>query len=515
MKPWLVSAKNKTGNGSQFVLETNLTVRIRKSNQIRKYIMSFKKAALNHINEAPARTENGMKARKTSASAVLDFFGKAGSARGTDITKDFMSAMADNQDLAVRALLWTRDIRAGAGERKQFRDLLVNLEAYNPTLAGRLMTKVPELGRWDDLFSYTDPMNRRKAFEMIRDALTMKNGLCAKWMPRKGSVAVELTKFLNLNPKQYRQMIVGLTQVVETQMCAKEWEAINFSHVPSVASARYQKAFGRNAKEVYSNYIAELQKAPEDRKDPKVKINASAVYPYDVIKSVITGNKAVANEQWKALPNYIGDARILPMVDVSGSMGMLRYSHGDGPSPIHVAISLGLYLSEKNTSDFKDMFLTFSEKPELQVLKGVLSERVAQLEKANWQMNTNLHKAFDEILNVAVKGGVSKEDMPEMLLILSDMQFDRCTRFDDSAQEMIKRKYEKAGYELPKIVFWNLQKAPLNNVSTPVRYDDKGVCHVSGFSPAIMKAVLSVKELEDFTPFSVMTKTLMNERYDY
>ena len=473
--------------------------------------MSFKNAALKAQNEAMARTANGMKARKTSASAVLDFFGKAGSSRGTELSKEFMAALVDNQDLAVRALLWTRDIRGGAGERKQFRDLLTKLESIDPTLAGRLMTKVPELGRWDDLFTYTDPLNRRKAFEMIREALTMKNGLCAKWMPRKGPIAVELTKFLGLSPKQYRKLLVGLTQVVETQMCAKEWEAINFSHVPSVASARYQKAFGRNAGELYAEYLRELQK-PAEQRDPKVKINASAVYPYDVVKSVVKGNAAVADEQWKALPNYVGNARIMPMVDVSGSMGSIRYNYG-AVQPIDVAISLGLYLSEKNTSDFKDMFLTFSGSPKLEILKGTLSKRIAQLERAHWQMNTNLHNAFDEILKVAVKGNVPAEDMPEMLLILSDMQFDSCTRFDDSAQEMIKRKYEQAGYTVPKIVFWNL--SPYGRDNTPVRFDDKGVCHVSGFSPAIMKAVLSVEELEDFTPFNVMAKTLMSERYDY
>ena len=474
--------------------------------------MSFKNAALKAQNEAMARTANGMKARKTSASAVLDFFGKAGSSRGTELSKEFMAALVDNQDLAVRALLWTRDIRGGAGERKQFRDLLTKLESIDPTLAGRLMTKVPELGRWDDLFTYTDPLNRRKAFEMIREALTMKNGLCAKWMPRKGPIAVELTKFLGLSPKQYRKLLVGLTQVVETQMCAKEWEAINFSHVPSVASARYQKAFGRNAGELYAEYLRELQK-PAEQRDPKVKINASAVYPYDVVKSVVKGNAAVADEQWKALPNYVGNARIMPMVDVSGSMGSIRYGSTGTVQPIDVAISLGLYLSEKNTSDFKDMFLTFSGSPKLEILKGTLSKRIAQLERAHWQMNTNLHNAFDEILKVAVKGNVPAEDMPEMLLILSDMQFDSCTRFDDSAQEMIKRKYEQAGYTVPKIVFWNL--SPYGRDNTPVRFDDKGVCHVSGFSPAIMKAVLSVEELEDFTPFNVMAKTLMSERYDY
>ena len=477
--------------------------------------MSFKNAALTYINEAPARTANGMKARATSASAVLDFFGKAGSSRGTALQKEFMAALVDNQDLALRALLWTRDIRGGAGERKQFRDLLAALESVDPTLAGRIMHKIPELGRFDDLFAYADPINRRKALQMYAAALRNGDGLAAKWAPRekssKKAIAEQLRMFMGLTRSEYRKMLARLTKVVESQMCAKEWNSINFSHVPSVASARYQKAFGRNAGEAYSAYLRELQK-PEAERDPKVKINASAVYPYDVVKSVVRGNAAIADQQWKALPNYVGDARILPMVDVSGSMGSLRYSTGS-VQPIDVAISLGLYLSEKNTSDFKDMFLTFSGSPKLELQRGTLSQRVAQLEKAHWQMNTNLHRAFDKILHVAVRGRVAAADMPEMLLILSDMQFDSCTRYDDSAQQMIARKYAAAGYTVPLIVFWNLYTYGRDN--TPVRFDDRGVCHVSGFSPAIMKAVLSVKELEDFTPFNVMVRTLLQERYDY
>lgn len=484
--------------------------------------MSFKNATQNYLNEAPARTENGMKARKTTASAVLDFFGNAGSARGKSLLKEFTAALVENQELAIRALLWTRDIRSGAGERKQFRDLLASLDASDPTLAGAIMHKIPELGRWDDLFVYQDPMNREAAMRMFADALMNGDGLAAKWAPRekssKGAIASELRNFMQMTPREYRKMLSGLTNVVESKMCAKEWNEINFSHVPSLASARYQKAFGRNAGEQYAAYLRELQK-PQAERDPKVKINASAVYPYDVVKSVAKGNAAVANEQWKALPDYVGDARILPMVDVSGSMGSISgysnysYRTSMGPTPIEVAVSLGIYLSEKNTSDFKDMFLTFSGSPKMEILKGTLSQRINQLARAHWDMNTNLHAAFDEILKIAVKGNVPQEDMPDMLLILSDMQFDSCTRYDDSAQEMIRRKYEKAGYEVPKIVFWNLN-ATYGTKNSPVRFDDRGVCHVSGFSPAIMKSVLA-NDLEEFTPYNVMLKTLMSERYAY
>jgi hypothetical protein len=470
--------------------------------------MSFANAVRNNLPSA--RTENGMRANASTGSAVLNFFGEVGSARGKDASASFFSALAENENLAVRALLWSRDIREGAGERAQFRAILAKLDNTNPALAARLMHKVPFLGRWDDLFAYTDWANRRAAFDMIKAALDAGDGLAAKWMPRKGPIAVELTRHFGLTPKQYRKLIVGLTQVVETQMCAKQWTEINFSHVPSVASARYQKAFGRNASEAYSAYIAELKK-PQAERAPGVKINAGAVYPHDVVKSVRNGNSAVADEQWNALPNYVGDARILPMVDVSGSMGSLNYSRTGEVQPIEVAVALGLYTSSKNTGAFKDIFLTFSNRPEFVTVSGSLTQRIQKMSTAAWEMNTNLHRAFEEILVVAQRGRVKTEDMPEILLILSDMQFDQCARYDDSALQMIARKYEEAGYSVPKIVFWNLNSGYGN---VPVKFDSRGVCHVSGFSPSVMKSVLA-NDLEDYTPYNVMLKTLEKDRYAY
>lgn len=470
--------------------------------------MSFKNAVKETVADAPARTANGMKARATTASDVLDFFSKVGSARGVDMTQAFGKALAENDDLAIRALLWTRDVRGGAGEREQFRNLLKALESMDAALAGRLMRKVPEVGRWDDLFAYQTVTNRKEAFNFIGEALRNEDGLCAKWMPRKGKVAVELRNHLGMTPKQYRKTLVRLTNVVEQKMCAKDWNNINFSHVPSLAAARYQKAFGRNAAEAYEAYTRELQKDPKDR-DPKVKINAKAVYPYDVLKSVTHGNSAVANEQWKELPNFIGDASIIPLVDTSGSMGM-RVT--DSMSAMDIAISLGLYVAEKNTGAFQDVYLTFSSTPKIDVLSGDLKTRRNQMYNG-YVGSTNLHAAFDAILDMAVKKKVPQSDMPETLLILSDMQFNSCCRYDDSAQEMIARKYANAGYDMPKIVYWNLN-AGYGADNNPVRFDENGTAYVSGFSPAIMKEVLA-DDLEDYTPYNVMVKTLMVDRYDY
>lgn len=461
-----------------------------------------------------ARTENGMKARKSTAKACVDLFFKIGASRGKDITKEFVAAYVENKDVALRIAQWVRDARGGAGERQLFRDVLKYLEKHDKDAAKALLTKVPELGRWDDIFVFTDKELKAQAFTMLGDALRAKNGLAAKWTPRQGPLAVEIRNFFGMSPKFYRKSLVELTKVVESQMCAKDWDNINFSHVPSLAHARYKKAFGRNT-EKYAEYVTALVKGD----DPIVKVNAGAVYPYDVLKGLInhygvTYNKTqldLVTKQWEALPNFVGDANILPLVDVSGSMTCPVGGHGskNQTTCLEVAVSLGLYLSDKNKGKFKDTFLTFSGTPELLHLKGDIVQKIEQMSKSKWEMNTNLVRALDKILSVAVKGKVPQEEMPEMLLILSDMQFDQCARFDDSAFESIVSKFTNAGYAVPKIVFWNLNAK--DNV--PVKYDTRGVALVSGFSPAIVKAVLAA-DTEQFTPEAIMMKTIMVPRYD-
>ena len=466
-----------------------------------EYTMRFSAAAAKY--NSTTRTTNGMVAHKNTGSAVLDLFSNIGSSRGLDLTNLFFSALEENEELALRVLLWARDIRGGAGERAQFRNLLSALERYSPVLAARVLRRIPELGRWDDVLCVQEPINKQLAFSMIRDELTLKNGLAAKWMPRKGLLAAQLAKFLNLSPKQYRKLIVGLSNVVETQMSQKRWDEINFSQVPSVAAARYQNAFKRNAEERYAEYVKELQKP-----DSAVKINASAVYPHDVLKSLNLGQEEVAEAQWKALPDYLNDNSVFPIVDTSGSMGYIGHFTSP-PQPIHVAVSLGLYVAERNKSDFKDLAMIFSEQPKLVQLSGSLKKRLGQM-KEIVAANTNLHAAFDMLLQIAVRGNVAPQHMPKTLLILSDMQFDHCIQFDDSAYQMIHRKYESAGYVAPRIIFWNLHGG-YNN--TPVEMDSSGAALVSGFSPAILKSVLN-NTLQNFTPYQIMLDTVMIDRYE-
>jgi hypothetical protein len=471
------------------------------------------------VQNQPARTENGMAALQSTGDSLTNLFFNIGSSRNADITPAFVAAYVQDKEVAGRIALWARDAREGAGERKTFRTIIRYLVENDPDMAVRMLERVPELGRWDDVVDFVEAMvsnPERKSnnysyvfgfvVNMIRIALVdNKDGLCAKWMSRNGPTAVAIRSALGWSPKRWRKTLVTLSKTVEQQMCAKDWNNINYSHVPSVAAARYQKAFNKHDPERYQAYRNALTST-----DPKVKetvkINAGAVYPYDILRSIRNGDPQVALAQWEALPNYVGDANILPLVDVSGSMSCPA---SGSISCLDVAVSLGLYLADKNKGKFKDTFLTFSSRPQLLHLQGNLLQKIQQMETSKWEMNTNLHAAFERILGTALKHKVPQEEMPNTLLILSDMQFDACIRHDDSAHQMIVRKYNDANYQVPNIVFWNLN-AMYGNV--PVSFKQNGTALISGFSPAIMKSVLGGKE---YTPVAIMNNTISNPRYDY
>lgn len=446
------------------------------------------------------RTENGMKTFDSSKSNLVDLFFSIGASRGKDLSTEFARALAQDETTALRLLMWARDVRGGAGEREVVRKILLNLEKTNPEALARVLPHLAEFGRWDDLLIFKTKEVKAKAFTMIGDALRAKNGLAAKWMPRQGALAAEIRTFFGMSPKFYRKSLVELSKTVEQNMCAQDWTNINYSHVPSLAAARYQKAFKKHDAAGYEAYKAALVTGD-------AKVNAAAVYPYDVIKSnKFGGDATVMQAQWDALPNYIGDELVLPMCDVSGSMSCPVGGNAN-LTCMDVCVSLGLYLADKNTGPFKDMFLTFSAKSKIEILKGNLTAKLAQLQRSQWDMNTNLNAAFDEVLRVAKAGKVNAEDMPKYILIMSDMQFDQCTRYDDSAMQMIERKYAEAGYTVPNIVFWNLNARA---GQSPVKFDKKGTALVSGFSPAILQSILAA---EDLDPTSVMMQTLNSARY--
>jgi hypothetical protein len=466
-------------------------------------------------------TENGMTTNSSSLNACVDLFFTIGAMRGQDkerLIHNFSLAYHHDPDRAMKILFWVRDVRGGAGERQIFKDILIYLAAEHTESLEKNIHLIPEYGRWDDLFGLIGTKVETKALACIKKGLDAENGLCAKWIPRKGVIASKVRNHLNLSPKQYRKKLVSLTQVVEQAMCAKNWEEIEYGKIPSLAASRYQKAFHKNDGDRYRLYI-------EDLKTGKEKINAGAVYPYDITKNLKSGfgDAEVANEQWKALPNYMEGSteRILPVVDVSGSMETAAGGNAN-VTCMDVAVSLGLYISERNEGPFKDAFITFSGEPSLQIVKGSLRERFQTMIRADWAMNTDLQKVFKLILDQAVKNNVPEEQMPTKILILSDMEFDSAcnnrasswygnsvkSEWNPTAQQMIRQMYQDAGYKMPAVIYWNIQSRG-NNI--PVSFNETGTALVSGFSPAILKSLLMG---EIISPAQIMDLTLLSPRYE-
>ena len=463
---------------------------------------------INAMQTRDAVTENDMVTNSTSGSKVLDMFYQMGGSRGMkdgSLVRMFDTAFSEDALLATKALFYNRDVRGGQGERRSFRVMFKYLCDFYPEVAIRNLANVPFFGRWDDIFVAFGTPVEKPALDVIASALKVGDGLCAKWMPREGKsnhrVAMKIMTHLGLKPKTYRRLLAGNTKVIETFLCNREWSAIDYNHVPSVASNKYRRAFGKHDFERYSAWLESLSK-PESGN----KIHADAIFPHTLVHGYGLSNYGHLNPldktieaQWKALPDYVPDGKsFIPVCDVSGSM------YGE---PIEVCVSLGIYLSQRNKGPFKDAFITFSGRPALQVLTGdTLRGRVEQLQKADWDMNTDLEAVFKLILSKSVAGRVPAEDMPQTIIILSDMQFDQCVRSPgNTAVDMIRRMYSDAGYTVPNVVFWNLRTSS----GIPVKLGEQGTALVSGFSPSIMKNLLS----GEMSPDIVMLKTLLDERY--
>lgn len=478
------------------------------------------------MKEKDTYTANGAVTNSTSHNFNLDLFFIAGACRNEseqNIINLLVKSYNYDRLTTLKIIFWAGDIRQGAGERRFFKLALKWLSENHPEDIQNNLDLIPEFSRWDVIFELA--MSNEILFSYIIanlvDVNSKGHGLLCKWLPRKvnavdkkkivertkktqtttiqrkkrllyGGIAGKIINRLGLTPKQYRQLVVAGSKTVEQQMCAKNWNEINYSQVPSVAMNKYNKAWYRNDKERFEKYL-------EDVKSGKSKINASVIFPHDIIKHGLYRNylNDAQITQWNNLPNYLEGTinSMIPVCDVSGSMSGL---------PLQISVALGLYISERNQGAFKDAFITFSGNPQLQYLKGNINERIKQLEGADWGNNTNLVGVFELILRKAIDTNASQEIMPKTILVISDMEFDSCANLTN--YETIKQAYKVAGYECPNIVFWNVN-GRTNNV--PITTNDKGVALISGASPSIIKSVLSNR----INPLDIMNETLDKERY--
>ena len=456
---------------------------------------------INAINNT-GYTLNGATTLTSTLNANLDFFAQAGAMRGQNnrLIDLFEKAYRENKLLAILNLFHLRDVRGGKGERSSFRVLMEWVNEHDRNTFNTIFHLIPQYGRWDDLLIFVDndEVVNYVAFQLDADTELDHISLLGKWMPSEGSANDKLAKqwmnALGLTPRAYRKLLSKLRaklNIVEKNLSQKQYHLIEYQAVPSYAMKRYRKAFSKNDPNRFSEYMAAVQLG-------KAKINSSVMYPYDFIREMGKYD-ATLQAQWDALPDFV-DGNFLVVCDVSGSMAGM---------PIQMSIGLGLYTAERNKGYFKDHLITFETTPKLVKVSGNLQERYKKVALMPWGGSTNLQAVFDLVLKAACTHNLSEEDMPKAILIISDMEFDQATEGKTNYQA-IERKYRDAGYDIPLLVFWNVNSKQ-NNVA--VSGTQKNTMLVSGSSVHTFKSVCALKDNIP-TPLEVMHLELYGSRYE-
>lgn len=488
--------------------------------------------------------ENGDTTYSSTMDALCDLFAFGGAYRSRsdeDCIFLFKKAFEDSRTYALKCLFYLRDCRGGQGERRFFRVIINWLAKEHPNIMERNMEHIPYFGRWDDLYSLIDTPLESKMFQFIYNQLINIDANCktpsllAKWLKSENTSSIASRKLgtktrlaLGLSSKEYRKLLSSLRgkiKVVEKLMSQGRWEEIEFDKLPSQAGLKYKNAFARNdlIKEKYKAFIS----------DKKTKVNAGTLYPCDVVAKArqfridhyswkgnsITGSldlpeRLAINKYWENLSDYFHNAVFngVAVVDTSGSMdyGWKQQKI----APIDVAIALGMYCAEKcnKKSPWYQNYITFSRTARLIPVEGVdFVDKVKRIYDTNLCENTNIESVFDLILRLAVENQIPQKEMPENIIIISDMEFDTASTCEyesrqyESVMEKCMKKYIDCGYELPHIIFWNVN-ARNDTIAMP---GNERVTFVSGYSPVIFEQIMSGK-----TGRELMLDKLDSDRYN-
>lgn len=501
--------------------------------------MTFVNALKNTLNNEfnVSVTENGALGYRTTGKELLDLNFAVASLRKmneTEVANRFKKAFCENKILAVKWLFYARDIREGLGERRLFRVVLKDLALSNPEMIIPVINLIPEYGRYDDLWCLLDNAETASVVyklvndQFVKDLENMKNNksisLLAKWLPSINSSSKEtkrygrmICKTLGLTEREYRKALSAARKyldVVEVKMSNKHWNEIKYETVPSRANLIYNSAFLRNDEARRREYLSKLEKG-------ETKINASTLFPHDVVHKYMNSNgwyssrlkskDATIEALWKALPDTVKECgNTIVVADGSGSM-TCRVDSQSGVTALEVANALAIYFAEHSSGQFKDKYITFSHRPQLVDFSNCNTLH-AKLQKAlqyNEVADTNIEAVFNLILTTAINNRMSQDELPQNILIISDMEFNAATGYHTPNQrlfDVMAQKYANAGYKLPRLVFWNVNS---RTGTIPIKENELGVALVSGFSTNVAKMVMSGKT----DPFECLLETLNSERY--
>ncbi|MBQ7785813.1 MAG: DUF2828 family protein [Clostridia bacterium] len=495
--------------------------------------MSFLEELKNQANMTT--TLNGAKTHATTGDGCLDLFSVAGGMRyrkKPEQIRLFDKAYIEKPDLAMKLLFHIRDIRGGMGERTLFRNLLRHVAFSWPESAGKNAVYVAEYGRWDDLLCLLGTPVQNEAVRVIHeqldkdlDALERRRkgetdapiSLLAKWMPSANASsrgtreqAVKLMKALDMDEPAYRRMLSALRAniaLTERYLTRKQPEKICYEAVPAGAVLKYRSAFERQDGARFSRYLSDVSAG-------KAKMHADTLFPYEILRPFFSDGfscnrnadgQPTLEALWRSMSAEVGSCNAISVIDTSGSM----YCGMEGAiKPALMAQAMGLYCAERCKGLFHNMFITFTSEPSFYEIHGkTLAEKLRYISGAPWGWNTNLEAVFELILNAAVKANAPQEEMPEVLYIFSDMEFDQAVRDPDkTVYENAREMFEAFGYQLPAVVFHNVNSWQMQ---APVTAHTRGAALTSGSSVSALKEKFD----DNVTPMSHMLRVLLSDRY--
>lgn len=340
----------------------------------------------------------------------------------------------------------------------------------------------------------------------------------------------------------YRRLTVSPLRkalaVVERDITAQTFANIKYERLPSLAMNRYMGLFAKKDFDHFDEYVETLAEG-------KTRISGATLLPSTLVAKMPNPNRytfpvrkkspndalveqkmaemeqKLIDGQWKTLVQRMkGSGKIessLAVCDVSGSMTYPEFP--DGTCPIDSAIGLSLLFAEITEAPFGGALITFSETPAIVRVGGVddkrsFSEKVEAIRNSNWAMNTDFVAVFEKlILPMAIANKLKPEEMVKQVFVFSDMQFDQANSGSErwtTSYERIKKHYAEAGYDMPKLIFWNLAggRAGYNDISLsvndtddtapkPVTIEGVGTALVSGYSQGQMKMFLDGGQFED------------------
>jgi hypothetical protein len=371
--------------------------------------------------------------------------------------------------------MFMRDPRFGIGRRDLGRILMHNTDCS--------IEQIVKAGRIDDLFTHPRFNPTTPQWNLILDwckeQILAGNELVKKWMPRYSSknllIAREIAKYWGMNKQQYGKFIKCNT--TENKLSRKNTDEIVFEHVPSLAMIKYAKRFanGADTAERYAQYLSDVKAGKKD-----LKISTTSVY--DIYRHRNDIDPDIFFDKIEKIK-----INCIPIVDTSGSMCDSNDSFGK-------ALAIGHYLAKCSTY-CPNQVVSFSSRPQLITLGKPVTNLGYGVPDDFMDSKSQYHKEiasmytgdcsntdFGKVMELLSKlGGPVPElnDMPEYLVVLSDMEFDYGSSMSkDRTMQLFRSK----GYNT-KIVWWNLN----SRATTAPEMDKHGNIFLSGYNPQLLK----------------------------